>query len=113
MEVAEEGGRDSGVKRLLPVMCLSGWVRGLRLVAFLTGERSAGGGVEAVTAVGAVAAGDVIVGVLGRREGRAVVHLFISSFEAEGRTCLHGNSVSAGTERHTSGAALHGSGGTA
>lgn len=73
-----------------------------RLLAFLTGKWSAGGGVEAVAAVSAVAAGDVIVGVFGCRERRAVVHLFISSFEAEGRPCLHGNSVSEGTEQHTS-----------
>lgn len=68
----------------------------MRLPAVLTGERSAGGGVEAVAAVGAVAAGNVIVRVFGCRERRAVVHLFISSFEAEGRPCLHGNSVSEG-----------------
>lgn len=66
------------------------------LLLFLTGECSAGRGVEAVAAVSAVAAGDVIVRVLRCREWRAVVHLFISSFEAEGRTCLHGNSVSEG-----------------
>lgn len=72
------------------------------LLVFLTGKWSAGGGVEAVEAVSAVAAGDVIVGVFGCRERRAVVHLFISSFEAEGRPCLHGNSVSEGTEQHTS-----------
>lgn len=65
-------------------------------VMLLTGERGAGGGVEAVAAVGAVAAGDVIVRVFDRRERRAVVHLFISSFEAEGRTFLHGNAVSEG-----------------
>lgn len=68
----------------------------LRLLRLLTGERGAGRRVEAVAAVGAVAAGDVIVGVFGSRERRVVVHLFVSSFEAEGRTCLHGNSVSAG-----------------
>lgn len=73
-----------------------------RLLAFLTGKWCAGGGVEAVAAVSAVAAGDVIVGVFGCRERRAVVHLFISSFEAEGRPCLHGNSVSVGTAQHTS-----------
>lgn len=66
------------------------------LLLFLTGKCSAGRGVEAVTAVSTVTAGDVIVGVLRCGEWRAVVHLFISSFEAEGRTCLHGNSVSEG-----------------
>ena len=71
------------------------------LLLFLTGKCRAGRGVEAVAAVSAVTARDVIVGVFRRREWRAVVHLFISSFEAEGRTCLHGNSVSEGTERHT------------
>lgn len=65
---------------------------------FLTGKRGAGGGVEAVAAVGAVAAGDVIVRVFDRGEWRAVVHLFISSFEAERRPFLHGNSVSEGAE---------------
>lgn len=74
----------------------------VHLLAVLTGKRGAGGGVEAVAAVSAVTAGDVIIRVLWGREWRAVVHLFISSFEAEGRTCLHGNSVSGGTEQHTS-----------
>lgn len=68
----------------------------------LTGERCAGGGVEAVAAVSAVAAGDVIIRVFGCRERRAVVHLFVSSFEAEGRPCLHGNSVSEGREQQAS-----------
>lgn len=66
--------------------------------ALLTGERGAGGRVEAVAAVGAVAAGHVIVRVFDRRERGAVVHLFVSSFEAEGRTFLHGDSVSEGAE---------------
>lgn len=48
----------------------------------LTGEGGAAGGVEAVAAISAVTAGDVIVGVLRRGARRDVVHLFVSSFKA-------------------------------
>lgn len=65
--------------------------------ASLTCE-GAGGGVEAVAAVCAVAAGDVIVRVLGRGEGRAAVHLHKFSLQAQCPNCLHGNSAS---ETHT------------
>lgn len=74
---------------------VSGWLEGRVGAALLTGEGGAGGPVEAVAAV---AAGGLIIGVLDRGEGRAAVHLFVSSFQAEGRTFLHGNWASEGAE---------------
>lgn len=106
--LSEDGGGCKGeeeeiVEGLLNIIPNATVMLHARLPPFLTGEWSAGGGVEAVAAVSAVAAGDVIVRVFGCRERRAVVHLFISSFEAEGRPCLHGNSVSEGREQQASG----------
>lgn len=91
----EEGEVECNIKQTsrLPV-----WVNCLW---FLTGKGGARRGIEAIAAVSAVTAGDVIVRVFRCREWRVVVHLFISSFEAEGRTCLHGNSVSEDRNRKT------------